>query len=108
MQMPPKSTDTNLNPQTQEHFLLSFERPASSSEDNTLLTPHITISIITFRKSKGEYCDHMKYTGPEFRGLFLFKTIDMNTIFSHTGRYYYYYYYYLNNSWDDLVLPVKM
>jgi len=32
----------------------------------------------------------------------------MNTIFSHTGRYYYYYYYYLNNSWDDLVLPVKM
>lgn len=29
-------------------------------------------------------------------------------IFSHTGRYYYYYYYYLNNSWDDLVLPVKM
>ena len=45
---------------------------------------------------------------PRNSGPFLFKTIDMNTIFSHTGRYYYYYYYYLNNSWDDLALPVKM
>ena len=46
MQMPPKSTDTNLNPQTQEHFLLSFERPASSSEDNTLLTSSDKLTIV--------------------------------------------------------------
>ena len=46
MQMPPKSTDTNLNPQTQEHFLLSFEGPASSSEDNTLLTSSDKLTIV--------------------------------------------------------------
>ena len=44
MQKPQESTNTNLNPQTQEHFLLSFERPASSSEDNTL---HISSDKLT-------------------------------------------------------------